>query len=92
MKPAQIGVNDYKPLKKALEHIVENRRGYQSSLAPLGEQRVESFKTVGFINTGHTLKNETYSTTNLADQYYMDVYGTCNWAYHRVKGIVKSFR
>lgn len=90
MKPSKIGITDYKPLKESLEHIVENRRGYQSTLSPLGEQRIESFRMVGFINTGHTLKDETYSTTKLADDYYMELYGRCNWAYHRAKGIIKN--
>ena len=90
MKPARIGTQDWKPFKRALGQVIENRRGYQSELAPHGETMISSFKTVGFINTGHTLKSETYSATRLADSYYRDVFGVSDWAYHRVKGALKK--
>lgn len=89
MKTARIGTYEWVPLKRALSHIVENRRGYQSELKPIEDKMINSFKTIGFINTGHTLKSETYSTTKLADSYYRDVYGVFDWVYHRTKGIVK---
>ena len=89
MKTAKIGAQTWTPLKKALGHIVENRRGYQSELKPISDKMINSFKTIGFINTGHTLKSETYSTTKLADEYYRDTYGVFDWIYHRTKGIVK---
>lgn len=91
MKPARIGTQDWKPLKRALGQVIENRRGYQSELAPHGKQMIDSFKSVGFINTGHTLKHDTYSATGLADSYYRDMYGISDWAYHRVKGALKKF-
>ena len=90
MKTVSIGALESKPLKRALGQIVENRRGYQSELKSHGETMIDSFKTVGFINTGHTLKAETYSITGLADEYYRDMYGMIDWAYHRIKGIVKN--
>ena len=65
--------------------------GYQSVIIqPHGEEMIDSFKTVGFINTGHTLKNETYSIAGLVDAYYRDMYGVLDRTYHRVKGIVKK--
>lgn len=91
MKPARISIQDWKPLKRALGQVIENRRGYQSELAPHGEKMIDSFKSVGFINTGHTLKHDTYSATGLADSYYRDMYGISDWAYHRVKGALKKF-
>jgi hypothetical protein len=91
MSVARIGVQEWKPLKRALSHIVESRRGYQSEIIkPHGEKMIDSFKTMGFINTGHTLKHETYSTTGFADVYYRDMYGVFDWTYHRVKGIIKN--
>lgn len=90
MITARIGVQEWKPLKKALSHIVENRRGYQTELKPIDDKMLDSFKMIGFINTGHTLKHETYSTTGLADVYYRDMYGVFDWTYHRLKGIAKK--
>lgn len=91
MTVARIGAQEWKPLKRALGHIVENRRGYQSELKPIGDDMINSFKTMGFINTGHTLKHETYSTTGFADVYYRDMYGVFDWVYHIVRGKVKKF-
>ncbi len=90
MKTLRIGAIESNPLKKAMGLIVENRRGYQSELKPLGEERINSFKMAGFISTGHTLKSETYHTTKLADAYYRDVFGVFSWIYHRIKGQVKK--
>lgn len=90
MKPAIIGIQDNNSLKKSMDYIIENRKGYQDKLKSLGQQQIDSFKLVGFINTGHTLKHETYSTTKLADSYYKEVYGICNWIYFRAKGIIKN--
>ena len=91
MKVIRIGVQNEKPLKKALGHIIETRRGYQDDIIkPHGEEMIDSFRTAGFINTGHTLKSETYGVTKLADMYYSEMFGKFDWAYHRVKGIVNK--
>ena len=34
------------------------------------------------------MKADTYGVTKLGDAYYRDVFGTFNYAYHRVKGWV----
>ena len=91
MKIMNIGMQNKDPFKKALGHIIETRRGYQEDIIkPHGEKMIDSFKTVGFIKTGHTLKSETYSATKLADMYYREMFGNFNWTYHRIKGIVKK--
>ncbi len=79
-------------LKKPLGYIVRNRKGYQSDLKKY-EVYIKSFKTVGFINTGHTLKADTYSVTSLADDYYKDLYGNLSYYSQRIKGfIAKLFK
>jgi hypothetical protein len=74
-------------LKKPLGYIIRNRKGYQSDLKKY-EIYIKSFKTVGFINTGHTLKADTYSTTSLADNYYKDLYGNLSYYSQRIKGFI----
>ena len=75
---------------KVLTFVVRNRRGYQSDLHKFGIDEVSSLKTVGFINTGHTLKSETYSVTNLGDQYYKDLFGIKNYYTQRIIGFVNK--
>ena len=72
-------------LKKPLSFIVRNRRGYQSDLNKYKDY-IKSFQSVGFINTGHTLKADTYSVTDFADNYYKDLYGKTSYYKQRVLG------
>ena len=79
---------------KALTYVVRNRRGYQNDLYKNADNKaIESLKTVGFINTGHTLKYETYSVTDLGDEYYKDIYGKTSYYLQRIVGFInKIFR
>lgn len=72
-------------LKKPLGYIIRNRKGYQSDLKKY-DIYLSSFKTVGFINTGHTLKADTYSVTSLADDYYKDLFGLASYYLQRIRG------
>lgn len=72
-------------LKKPLGYIIRNRKGYQSDLKKY-EVYLKSFKTAGFINTGHTLNADTYSVTEFADNYYKDLYGKTSYYLQRIRG------
>lgn len=74
-----------KTLKASLSILVKNRRGYQKDL-PIEKTQIESFKKMGFINSGQTFKQETYKTTHLADQYYKDMYGKFSYIMKRLQG------
>ena len=83
------GVLNQKNLE-ALEFVVRNRRGYQSDLQKFNIEEINSMKSVGFINTGHTLKSETYSVTKLGDQYYKDLFGKTSYYIQRAKGFINK--
>ena len=74
-------------LKQPLGFIIRNRRGYQSDLKKY-DIYLKSFKTVGFINTGHTLKSDTYCVTDLADNYYKDMFGKTSYYKQRILGFL----
>lgn len=74
-------------IKKPLGYIIRNRKGYQSDLKKY-DVYIKSFKTVGFINTGHTLNADTYSVTNLADNYYNDLFGRTSYYKQRILGFL----
>lgn len=77
-------------IKNLLGYAVRNRRGYYNDLRQADEYNgatIDSFKSVGFINTGHTLKHETYSVTNLGDEYYKDVFGRFSYLGKRMAGL-----
>ena len=76
-------------LEKPLGFIIRNRKGYQTDLKKY-EKYIHSFKTVGFINTGHTLKADTYSVTKFADQYYKDVFGLTSYYLQRIRGFIQK--
>lgn len=76
-------------LKTSLGYIVKTRRGYQKDL-PITKDEIESFKMTGFINTGRTLREDTYSITKLADQYYTDVFGVISYLLKRIQGFFHS--
>jgi hypothetical protein len=79
-----------KNVKNLLGYAVRKRRGYYNELRHVDEYNgatIDSFKSVGFINTGHTLKHETYSVTDLGDEYYKDVFGRFNYMGKRFAGL-----
>jgi hypothetical protein len=81
-------------IKNVLEYAVKNRRGYYNKLRMVDERRgetIDQFKSVGFINTGHTLKSETYSITDSGDEYYRDVFGGYSYWKARLSGIMERF-
>lgn len=76
---------------KALTYVVRNRRGYQHELYKNADKEsIQSLKTVGFINTGHTLKAETYSVIDLGDEYYKDIYGKTSYYLQRAVGFINK--
>jgi len=82
-------------LKKVLGYAVKERNGYYNQLHRIDDFRgatLDQFKSVGFINTGHTLKQETFSITDLGDQYYKDVFGKLSYWKKRISGACKRFR
>ena len=79
-------------LKATLGYIVEKRSGYKSDLVKFENSIVDSFERVGFIKSGQTLRERTYSVTNLGDAYYRDLFGWRNYIVRRVKGFIgKNF-
>ena len=77
-------------IKNLLGYAVKKRCGYYNDIRRVDERRgdtLEQFKSVGFINAGHTLKNETYSITNLGDEYYKDVFGRFDYWGKRLSGL-----
>ena len=81
-------------LKKVLGYAVKNRRGYYDQLVKVDEkfgETIDKFKYAGFINTGRTLKSETYSITELGDEYYKEIYGAWNYLGKRISGIFERF-
>lgn len=67
-------------LKKNLGYVCKTKNGYVDELIKIvGIDDVLQFESVGFITKGHTLKNETWKKTKLADQYYRDLFG--RWSY-----------
>ena len=82
-------------VKNLLGYAVRKRRGYYNDLRHVDEYNgatIDSFKSVGFINTGHTLKHETYSITNLGDEYYKDVFGRYSYLKKRLAGLWDRFK
>lgn len=82
-------------IKNTLGYAVKNRRGYYDDIRWVDERRgetIDQFKSVGFINTGHTLKKETYSITELGDEYYKDVFGTFDYWNKRLAGALERFK
>ena len=81
-------------IKNLLGFAVKKRRGYYDQIRRVDQRHgdtIEQFKTVGFINTGHTLKNETFSITDLGDEYYKDVFGSFSYWYKRISGMKERF-
>ena len=81
-------------IKNVLGYAVKNRKGYYSQLKKIDERRgetIDQFKSVGFINTGHTLKSETYSVTELGDEYYKDLFGKLSYWGARISGVWERF-
>ena len=82
-------------IKNLLGYAVRKRKGYYNELSRIdyrNGETLEQFKSVGFINTGHTLKNETYSVTDLGDRYYKDVFGTYDYIKQRMSGLWDRFK
>lgn len=82
-------------IKNLLGYAVRKRRGYYEDIKLFDEHRgdtLEMFKYVGFINTGHTLKNETYSITNLGNDYYKEFFGTYSYLKKRLAGLYDRFK
>lgn len=71
-------------LRNHLAYICKKKKGYVSDLLRVvGSDVMARFETVGFITKGHTLKSETWRKTDLADNYFKEMYGW--WAFVRLK-------
>lgn len=89
MKISKIGIQEWKPFKKAMEDIVQKRAGFISELKPHGEKMIDTLETQGFIKTGKTLGAKSFDTTKSADTYYRNIYGAMDWGYQIIKGEIK---
>ena len=81
-------------IKNVLGYAVKNRKGYYKHIERIDQrfgETLEQFKTIGFINTGHTLKSETYSITELGDEYYKDMFGMLDYWGKRLSGMFERF-
>lgn len=77
-------------VKNLLGYAVRKRHGYYDELRRVDEfngATIDKFKSFGFINTGHTIKHETYSVTELGDEYYKDAFGSFNYFGKRIAGL-----
>ena len=73
-----------KDFRSHLAYVCKTERGYLSDLEDkVGTDTLAQFESVGFITKGHTLKNETWRKTNLADSYFKEMFGW--WAFFRLK-------
>ncbi len=82
-------------IKDLLGYAVKERNGYYNQLRFMDVNRgatLDQFKSVGFINTGHTLKHDTFSITDLGDQYYKDVFGKFSYWKQRLAGKWNRFK
>lgn len=82
-------------IKNLLGYAVKKRRGYYEDIYHIDEKNgntLDQFKLAGFLNTGHTLKKETYSITNLGDQYYKDVFGRYDYFKQRFLGLYERVK
>ena len=71
---------DNELLKIHLGYVLKKKRGYLNDLkAFTGSREAERFINFGFVNTGHTLKYETWSATGLAKDYYIDTFGRLSY-------------
>jgi len=81
-------------IKNLLGYAVKSRKGYYNQLRRIDNRNgdtLEQFKSVGFINTGHTLKSETFSITETGDEYYKDVFGRYSYWGKRLSGVWERF-
>lgn len=77
-------MNTEKDFKSHLAYVCKKERGYLSDLeSQVGTDTLTQFESVGFITKGHTLKNETWKKTKLADSYFKEMFGW--WAFFRLK-------
>ena len=82
-------------VKNLLGYAVKKRSGCYDDICHVDFKKgetVEHFKTAGFIRTGHTLKNETFSITELGDEYYKDLFGTYSYYKRRVLGSIERYK
>ena len=82
-------------IKNLLGYAVRKRRGYYEDIIRIDEHSgdtLDMFKSVGFINIGHTLKHETYSVTKLGDEYYKDFFGRYSYLKKRLAGLWDRFK
>ena len=88
------GVNRIENIKNVLGYAVKKRNGYYNQLRKIDEKSgdtIEQFKTIGLINTRHTLNSETYRITNLGDEYYKDLFGMFDYWKQRLSGKIERF-
>lgn len=66
-------MNEQKVLK-ALKYLYEHKNGYVSDLkGHIDAETFEQFKIVGFVHHGYSLKDRTWSITDLGKQYYKEL-------------------
>lgn len=81
-----------KDLQIKLGYVCKVKRGYVDELAAnVGDSCIKQFESVGFITKGHTLNNETWRKTSLADTYYRDVFGVFSFLFNQILPL-KSLR
>ena len=64
-------------MRNVLELAVKKERGYLKDLKSIdktGGEQVEKFASAGFIKTGYTPTEKTYSITDLGREYFSDFF------------------
>ena len=58
----------------SLKYLCKQEKGYVSDLKNQIDMEIfEQLKTVGFVHHGYTLKDRTWSITELGKQYYNEI-------------------
>lgn len=74
-----------KDLKDKLGYVCKTKFGYVHDLENnIGKPCIDKFALAGFITKGITLKSSTWCKTELADKYYIDMYGRLAYIFNKL--------
>lgn len=82
-------------IRNTLGYAVKKRNGYYDDLKMVDERRgetIDKFESAGFVHIGQTMKDSTFSITELGDEYYKDLFGSLNYWEKRISGALERFK
>ena len=86
-------ISNVNNIKTTLSYAIKHGSGYYNDLKntdKTGGKIVEKFQTLGFINTGHTYKAETYGITRFGKQFYKEVFGFFDYLKTVIEGFISK--